>query len=360
MSDANHIDKIKAEQRELLKQFEQSLQDNFKRLMSNVSKPSQKNDCDDISDEDDDIDSNENFMEIEKRVSQQMIGDFRAKNDTELFEESSESEKPKRDIKVDKKEVKKDESRSNSEIEMVSKFSGIKDDDSSDNNDIIPSKNRKSLLNNSKLIKARTQNDFKPQVAKNHTTDLNSATGLRKPPLSNNNSGSIPLRSRTPQPVTQSKRTLPIIKNNNTATKQRARYNSNRSGTFSATNVDQKEIFNNSKLNTSINKKTKNSVVSVYSNKDEKNPNEYKLKYEKLAKEHVDLKEKFGSLYDKHQRLLKLFNKLEEKYRTQSDKLRSTNKAHQSTKPPPSKVTVPKTMTRPETGKRLSTHSRKV
>ena len=360
MSDSNHIDKIKAEQRELLKQFEQSLQDNFKRLMNNASNPIQKNITEDNSDEDD-IDSDEDFREIEKQVKQNIVNNVDKKDYGDLFEESSDSEISK-DNKNDRDKQKEEIEESNSEMEMVSKFSDNKDDSKSsdDYKDIISDKNQKTG-NNSKTLKSRTQQEFnKPQGKITPTSQIRASSGSKRPPLTGTTNGQIPLRSRTPQPSDPERKVVSGLKNTNSMAKYNTRCVSNRSGTFSANNNKQKEIFNNSKLNTSLNKKTRNSIVSAYSIKNDRNADDYKAKYERLTKDHNVLKEKFSSLYDKHQRLLKLFNKLEEKYRIQSDKLRSTSKPQNQPKASMTKVTVPKTIVRPASGKRPSNPQRKI
>lgn len=358
MSDSNHLDKITLEQRELLQQFEQSLQNNFKRLMSNVSKPKPQKSSSEESDEE--PDSDEDFREIEKRVNENILGTLGGKGDIGLFEQSSDSddvveEKPGRhNADVD------DESNSNSEVGMVSKFMDKKE--GSVDVDKNEGKNASGLRQPPKAIKARTQTEFgKPQLIKNATTDVRPLNGVRGQPVPISSNRAIPIRSRTPQPVSFNRPNAYPLKNTTSGLKERSRHDSNKSGTLSMTNAEQKEIFNNYKLNTSINKKNKTSVVSVYSTKDDKGGNEYKAKYTKLAKEHSDLKEKFSSLYDKHQRLLKLFNKLEEKYRVQADKLRTvgTHQPNVQSRPSTSKVTVPKSIARPDSGRRIANPQRK-
>ena len=349
MSDNNHIEKIKAEQKELLKQFEQSLQDNFKRLMSNTSKAND-NKVQESDSNDDEIDSDEDFKEIEKQVTQNMVTNNAAKNYDELFEESSKSEASKNEKK---EKAKDEEEESNSGMEMVSKFSADKEDVMDDSKNKNDDKRQKDYQTNTKIVKARTQSELnKPQLSKTRTSDLRNGSAIRRTAQSGTRSGSIPLRSKTPQVSAPNQKVLPVLRPNNATAKYKANYISHKSGTLSATNNNQKEIFNNSKLNTSVNKKPRTSVVSGYSNREDKNTVDYKAKYEKLNRDHTNLKDKFSSLYDKHQRLLKLFNKLEEKYRAQADKLRATTKTHSQTRPATTKVTVPKTMSRPKSGRR--------
>lgn len=352
MSDKNHVDRIKAEQRELLKQFEQSLQENFKHLMNNVPKQIRIKYSSDVNEEDE-SDNDEGSDGLSEDNNHNKLNANRYKNEAKDDYTSSESEDLEDRGRKQRKMPVDDESRSNSEVEMVSKFSDNHKNTPmcSDEEDSI--KNYKDSRPPVKAIKSKTQNEFNRQPCIQNTINEAALTFGSKKQAINNNTTKPPInRAKTPQPVVNVRTGGQPPKNISSGAKSKTKYDSNKSGAFSTANNGQKDRFISLKLSTSINKKTKISVLSAYSNKEEKSGNYYKVKYHQIMDAYSDMKSKFTSLYDKHQRLLKLFNKLDLKYRLQTEKITSTNNYQPNTRLSATKVTVPKTMCRPDSAKK--------
>ena len=326
MDNESHLEKIKQEQHELLKQFEMSLKNNFTRLMNNNNKLEDSS----LSDEDNSDNCDESEEEEPEKLRPIIIGQTQPEpkketkksdifeSDEEEDSDKSESEEPK------KKEAVKPTWPD--KIHIASKYG-----DNDRNEEEEPLENRS--LNRKHKRQSSLIKDKKVKTGLNFKRQVNKTLGNEQINIEKDKKLALPLRFNRPKSTNKYKSTKSCNKNSPSSKK----------------GDSQTGFFTNSKLNASLSRKERESVGSLDSNRNRRVNINYRKKYDRLKLKHDALENKFETLYDKHQRLLKLFHKMEEKYRTAITK-KPVSK--QPKKRAVNKVTVPKTITKTKAYKR--------